>query len=93
MPRQSKPIQLRILDFTQTEVWKNLLQHLPVKYIELRVWNAARTDFFHARLILLSPRVGEGSPIQRIPERVQDGFCFACYSRPPIDERAEDVKK
>lgn len=64
-----------------------------MQHVKLRVRNATRTDLFHTWLVLLTPSVSEGLPVNNVAKRLQDPFRIAGNSMPPIDERTKDVEK
>src|ERR1700722_20013328 len=61
--------------------------------VKLCVGDAARAHLFHTQLVLITPCVSEGIPIDGISERLQDQFRIAGDPGPPINESTEDVEK
>src|SRR5882757_11188422 len=93
MPCMRQLIERGGIELLEPEVRQDLLQHSSMQNVELRIRSAARANLLHSRLILITPRVCEGLPINGISTGSQDGFCVAGYSSAPINQSTEDVEE
>ena len=55
--------------------------------------HAGPSAFLHRRLVLAAPGVGEGEPVERMAERLEDCLGLARDAGAPVDQRAEHVEE
>src|SRR6516165_3328083 len=64
-----------------------------MQVVELRERLAAGADFFQARLVLRSPRVGEIPPVDGIAKGLKEGLRFAGDRTAPVDQCPEHIEE
>jgi hypothetical protein len=83
----------RLVESFQSELWPDLVEHAPVDHVELDEGFVAGADDVHAGLILTTPCIGEGQPVERISERFEDFLRLAGDAVAPVNDGTEYVEK
>ena len=93
MPGEVQLGECLLAQVLKPEARQDALQVMAVQHVELGERQAAGTDFLHAGLVFRPPGVGEGDPVEVIPQRPELGFRLPGHGRPPIHQGAEDVEE
>ena len=92
MPGEVEFDTCRLVDLAQLEAIQHHIEVAPMQRIELAEGQPPAADFFHRRLILVAPSVGERVPVERDSKRREGGLHFSGDASAPVDQRAEYVE-
>ena len=93
MPRKVQTSRHILRQTLDAELCQHAIQHAPMQYVEFGESDAPRTDLFHSRLILRSPSIREGEPIQCKTPWFKMRLRFPGDASSPINQSPEYVKK
>src|SRR5262249_6923785 len=72
---------------------QDAIEIFPVQHVELAERHAAGAHLLQGRLILLTPGIGEGGPVELVAGGSENGLGLARDAGAKVDQRAEDVEE
>ena len=75
------------------ETRQDAIEIAPMQHVELAERHAAGAHLFHAGLVFVAPRIGEGEPVERVPARLENALGLTRDAGTPVDQRAEYVEE